>query len=163
MELPSPPSSDLKPPNELKPPQNIWKEEIQGVLSNIERTSSFAVFGTAENAPNPGLFIKSIGTVGLPLAARDVSAIMKAGHIAPVGKGEKTFVDLKVRNTWQLLLGDFKITNPGWTIFPQSIVTEISAGLGVSFVPDANRPCVRAEPYKLLLYSKGSIFKPHKE
>jgi hypothetical protein len=54
---------------------------------------------------------------------------------------------------------DFGIINPAWKAFLDSIVAEVSAGLGV----DATRDGVSAELYKKLLYDKGPIFKQHQE
>jgi hypothetical protein len=68
-------------------------------------------------------------------------------------------VDTNVRKTWEISPSDFELRNPAWEPFLQSIVTEAAMGLGV----DATGKGVSAELYKMLLYDKGSMFKPHQE
>lgn len=66
-------------------------------------------------------------------------------------------VDYSVRLTWELNHDEFQITNPAWQGFLKTLVPNAANGLGLT--PDE----VRIEPYKLLLYEKGSFFKPHKD
>ncbi|TVY62770.1 hypothetical protein LSUE1_G009132 [Lachnellula suecica] len=122
-------------------------------LSNIQGESSFALFEALDNAPNPGLYLKNGGGVGLPLSDRDAEAI------APFGKREKTLVDTSVRKTWEVSPGDFELRNPAWIPFVQTIIKKVSAGLGV----DATSNRVSAELYKMLLYDEGALFKPHQD
>jgi len=135
------------------------REGLDECLSNIKSDGCFALFEALENPPNPGLHLKSGGLIGLPLSDRDAQAIVAASHQAPFGKGEETLVDTSVRKTWEVSPGDFELKNPAWQSFVQSVVTKVSAGLGV----DATGNGVSAELYKMLLYDEGALFKPHQE
>jgi hypothetical protein len=103
--------------------------------------------------------LKNYGTIGLPLSAGDAAVIVSASHAAPFGKGSETIVDSSVWKTWELSPSDFEIRNPAWQTFLQSVVEKVSAGLGVN----ATGKGVSAELYKMLLYDKGAMFKPHQE
>jgi len=149
-----PPISDA---NEID--ADALKKDLDECLTNIESDGSFALSKAASTAPNPGLFIKSAGTIGLPLSDRDAQAIVEASHEAPFGKGEETLVDTSIRRTWEISSSDFELKNPAWQPFVESIVAEVSAGLGL----DATGNGVTAELYKLLLYEEGAMFKPHQE
>ncbi len=88
-----------------------------------------------------------------------IGLVTKASHAAPFGKGEETIVDTTIRKTWELSPQDFEIMNPAWIPFVETIVAKVSAGLGV----DAAGKGVSALLYKMLLYVKGAMFKPHQE
>jgi hypothetical protein len=135
------------------------RQGLEECLSNIKGDGSFALFESLDNTPNPGLHLKSGGLIGLPLSDRDAQAIVAASHQAPFGKGEETLVDTSVRKTWEISPGDFELRNPAWQSFVQSVVTKVSAGLGV----DATGNSVSASLYKMLLYDEGALFKPHQE
>jgi hypothetical protein len=134
-------------------------EELDECLSNIQSDGSFALFEHLSNPPNPGIYLKNGGLIGLPLSNRDAQVIVAASHAAPFGKGEETLVDENVRKTWELSASDFELRNLAWQAFLESIVAKVSAGLGV----DATGKGVSAELYKMLLYDKGAMFKPHQE
>ena len=134
-------------------------EGLDECLTNIQPSGSFALFEGSSNPPNPGLYLRCGGGIGLPLSDRDAQTIVAASHQAPFGKGEETIVDTSVRNTWEISPNEFEIKNPAWQPFVESIVTKVSAGLGV----DTTGKGVTAELYKLLLYEEGAMFKPHQE
>jgi len=67
-------------------------------------------------------------------------------------------VDKAVRNTFQLAPEHIQITNPSWTSQLAELTKEVCCTLGVQ----ANLT-VEAKLYKMLLYEKGSHFKPHRD
>lgn len=86
--------------------------------------------------------------------------------------GERTVVDISVRDTWQMdadkvstfeniknaqLIEDHiqvSFRNPTWSVWLQRVVTEVCSSLGVNHA--ASQP--RCELYKLLLYETGSQY-----
>ena len=100
-------------------------------LTNVRSSGSFAVFERLSNPVNPGLYLKDYGSIGLPLSNGDAKVIISASHPSPFGKGSDTIVDSSVRKSWELSPSDFKIRNPAWQNFLQSIVVKVSGGLGV--------------------------------
>ena len=59
----------------------------------------------------PMLEIEGVGMIGCPLFPLQAQKIISVCEQAPYGRKEKTIVDLKVRNTWQLAPSEFKILN----------------------------------------------------
>lgn len=153
----SSPQSSLEP-SDLMIPSEL-KEDLDDCLTNVQSHGSFALFEHLSNPPNPGLYLKDGGLIGLPLSERDAEIIVAASHAAPFGKGEQTIVDSTIRKTWELSPSDFEIRNPAWQRFLESVVAKVSIGLGV----DSTGNGVSADLYKMLLYDKGAMFKPHQE
>jgi hypothetical protein len=143
----------------VKPDRNTLIKDLEECLANVQTDGSFALFEALNNAPNPGLCLKNTSIIGLPLSDHDAQAIVSASHEAPFGKGEETIVDTSVRKTWEVSPGEFELKNPAWQPYIESIVAKVSTGLGV----DTAGKGVAAELYKLLLYEKGAMFKPHQE
>jgi hypothetical protein len=86
--------------SEFRFDNSTLKTDLQAYIENVETAGSFALFKSVNQAPNPGLYIKGAGTIGLPLSDRDAEALIKASHQAPFGKGSQTVVDVSVRKTW---------------------------------------------------------------
>ncbi|KAL8773539.1 MAG: hypothetical protein Q9209_001644 [Squamulea sp. 1 TL-2023] len=118
-----------------------------------------ATSGLLPNASNPGLFVHSIGKIGLPLSDRDAVALASIAHEAPFGKGSETFVDPTVRKTWELNPNQFEIRNPAWTSTLQEAVGRVVRELG--FMNGA--PSVRPQLHRLLLYEPGAFFEKHRD
>jgi hypothetical protein len=148
-----------EPPPRIPCNEEELKRAVEESLDNIQSNGSFAVFEQPESYPNPGLYLNHGGNIGLPLSDRDAQAIVAASHAAPFGKGEETIVDTNVRKTWEISSSDFKVRNPAWKPFLQTVVAKVSCGLGV----DSTGKGVSAELYKMLLYDEGAMFKPHQE
>ncbi|KAH6672517.1 hypothetical protein B0J14DRAFT_74998 [Halenospora varia] len=159
MDLSNCPSSQESADSEVHVRLDDIRDGLDECLSNIKGIGTFALFESLDNPPNPGLYLKQGGTIGLPLSGRDAQAIVSASHAAPCGKGEETIVDTRVRKTWELSPSDFELRNPAWKKFVNSIVAKVSEGLGV----DATGTAVSAELYKMLLYDEGAMFKPHQD
>ena len=134
------------------------KTDLCNYLQVID-SGKFATSGPLTNAKNPGLFVPGIGKVGLPLSDRDAADLSRASHKAPFGKGSKTFVDPKVRKTWELNPGQFELRNPAWPSTLQDVVGKVAEELGL--VDGAYG--IRAELHKLLLYEQGAFFDRHRE
>lgn len=131
-----------------------WKKELQETIDEIETCGEFAVKKQYSQYANPGIQIGE-DLVALPLSPAQVPLIREASRQAPFGRGEETLVDTSVRNTWELDISKFKLTNPAWDTFVKNVLQDVSSSLGTSNVT--------TELYKLLLYEKGSFFKPHKD
>ncbi|KZT35176.1 hypothetical protein SISSUDRAFT_1064684 [Sistotremastrum suecicum HHB10207 ss-3] len=134
-----------------------------GLISALELRNStnvsgtFAFSKTVEDAPVPGLRIKNLGSLPVPLTTKSAQELINVCELAPFGRGEKTVVDRTVRDTWELSADKVAFDNPRWDIWFQStVVPEITQRLGI--------PCAATwELYKLLVYEKGSHFLAHQE
>lgn len=90
------------------------KRALEECLDKIQSVGTFALFESLRSGvPNPGLMIGHT-EIGLPLSNNGAQTLISASHPAPFGKGTETIVDLKVRKTWELSAGEFRIPNPEW-------------------------------------------------
>ena len=135
------------------------KLKLCEIFDNINNhsTGTFATSGVLHNAPNPGLFVHGLGTVGLPLTKGNAFELSKASHQAPFGQGSKTIVDTSIRNTLELDAAAIELRNPAWHTYMQTILKMAADELGVS------NESIRMELYKLLLYEEGAFFDKHRE
>jgi hypothetical protein len=136
------------------------KGKVLDVLESIESSGTFAAFQQLDGFVDPQVFVPGVGKIQLPLQKQTARSLIEACHQAPFGKGEKTVVDVSVRNTWELNASQFELRNPSWPKYLHTITQSALQELG--FDEDAMLG-VRAEPYKMLLYEEGAMFKPHKE
>jgi hypothetical protein len=108
---------------------------------------------------NPGLAIGGLRKFGMPLTEHDVKAIIAESHKAPYGKGTETMIDENVRKTWEIDGRQISLLHPQWPAALDKIVNTACEQMGISGGTNA----VEAQLYKLLIYEKGAMFKPHKE
>ncbi|RXW17208.1 hypothetical protein EST38_g8643 [Candolleomyces aberdarensis] len=136
-------------------------DDLDNALSgSFNFTGNYYFKETDPNAPNPGLRIGGIGTVGLPLSDRDAQSIISRASQAPFGKGNETIVDKTVRDTWEINARDVECTNPRWAQYVDRVASHtIWSALGAA--PWSSNP--RCQLYKLLLYHTGSHFLPHQD
>jgi hypothetical protein len=128
----------------------LWK-----VLESLGDSAQFCTAGSL--APVlPGLEVKGVGNVGMPISAADARRLIEQAAPAPYGRGEETIVDTEVRRVWQLEPRQFTLSNPAWGAFVDGIVDSARKELGI-------RKKVQHELYKLLIYEKGSFFAPHRD
>ncbi|KAK1228340.1 hypothetical protein PQX77_008593 [Marasmius sp. AFHP31] len=139
------------------PSENILEDFEAALKTDSDFQGSFAFTKTYDDAPNPILCLKGLGTVGLPLSEREAKAVIEKSIQAPFGKGERTIVDTEVRDTWEVDASKVQFQEPKWLSFMERVVQEVCQTLGVNF--QASKP--RAELYKLLVYETGSHFLPH--
>ena len=127
------------------------------LMEKVENPGTFSVSGTfASNSP--GLKVKGLGFVSLPLPKSQAKKLIKLSEQAPFGRGEDTIVDTTVRNVWQLSPEQFELTNPEWdTLLQNTIHKSIGQPLGLGECK------IEYEPYKLLIYEKGSFFTSHRD
>jgi hypothetical protein len=132
------------------------REKLSQALSKIDRPGAFCVSGSAP-AVLPGLEVKSLGPIGLPLTAQTAKELIEHCDQAPYGQGEKTLVDTSVRRVWRMKPDCFSLTNPDWKRFIDETVRKVQEELGLESQKLGSRL------YDLLLYEPGSFFLPHRD
>jgi hypothetical protein len=136
------------------------KEELSDTLDSIQSSGKFAAFEQLDSFVNPDVFVPGIGSIRLPLQEQAARSLIQKCHQAPFGKGEQTIIDISVRNTWELDATQFELRNPAWPKYIKQITRSALKELGFD---EEDMFGIRTELYKLLLYEKGAMFKPHKE
>ncbi|THY36408.1 hypothetical protein D6C99_10139 [Aureobasidium pullulans] len=136
------------------------KKDLMDYLDNIASSGDFATMKSMSNlSVDPDVRLLDKGNlqyckIEVPLGLQDAQKLINAARQAPFGKGEKTIVDTTFRNTWELDPSQFSLSK-NWQSYVDSLMRSACDGLGVKTND------VRAELYKMLLYEKGAMFKPH--
>ncbi|MBI1830050.1 MAG: 2OG-Fe(II) oxygenase [Planctomycetes bacterium] len=131
-------------------------QKLVNALREIDRPDAFCVHGSVP-AVLPGLKIRGVGAISLPLSPAQAKAIKACCRQAPYGKGTETIVDTTVRNVWHLAPTRFSLTNPAWKDFLAEVIGIVQEEMGLQ------KEKLEARLYDLLLYEKGSFFLPHKD
>ena len=158
----SPLSHTLSSTSSVQEDENTEPGEIKtalvDLLSQLKTSGSFATSKRIAGDVVTGLFLPGVGRIGLPLSHHQAKDIIGTCHPAPFGKGSQTIVDESVRKTWELNPDQFQLCGPSWPGIIEQVAQQASRDLGCP--PEIE---VRANLYKLLLYEKGALFKPHKD
>lgn len=134
-------------------------DDILIALNNIKSEGSFVGFGklrTSDFAGRLGLHVDGVGNVAVPLQEEQARQLIAQCRQAPFGKGSETIVDTSVRNTWELDASQFRFDSDGWAGTLDKCVAFVKKTLGIA------SPII-ADPYKMLIYEKGAMFKAHTE
>ena len=134
-------------------------DHILDCLNGIHSAGSFATSEHNVEHIHPGLTVKDVGLIRLPLSSEDAEALIRMSRRAPFGKGSETLVDETVRKTWEIDGKELSFENKSWNSWLGRVLDHVSEGLGIP----GGAGSVRAELYKLLVYEQGAFFKPHKE
>jgi hypothetical protein len=135
--------------------------DINEVLDQIQASGSFASFAGIPSlgvGDQLGLFVHGVGHISLPLQDAQARQLIAQSRQAPYGKGSDTIVDTSVRNTWELDTSQFEFRNAAWAKTVDRCVSHAGKALGIT----AETP-IKAEPYKMLIYEAGAMFKAHTE
>ena len=130
--------------------------ELISLLEKVKSSGTFSVGGMLPPIA-PGLKVKGVGNIALPLLEHQARALIELSQQAPFGRGEETIVDTDIRNAWQIPAEDFELTNPQWEEALQESINQIGKQLGLYGCK------IEFEPYKLLIYEEGSFFAAHRD
>ena len=136
--------------------QSSYLQPLAALLSKIDRPGSYCVAGRL-TCPMPLLEVAGVGVVPFPVPEWSLTALEERAERAPFGRGEKTLLDLTVRDTWQFGPDDVSIGGKAWTETLHEILGVVTEGLGC---PSGS---VEAQLHKLLLYQQGGHFAPHRD
>lgn len=131
-------------------------QSFVALMQKVEGAGTFSVFGKLDPV-FPGLIVKGVGEISLPLLQGQAEQIIEQCELAPFGRGEETILDTNVRNVWQIAVDALEFTNPQWEIAIENGCYAIAKQLGLS---DCK---IKFELYKVLVYTKGSFFQEHRD
>lgn len=136
-------------------------EEILADVSNDVVGLEFAVGGfISDTFRPPAVRVEGIGRLGFPLCEDQAARLIKAGIVAPYGKGiGVTVVDTEVRKAWKIEGSKVNVSGKTWNNDLARLVTRACEALGVN----AAALQVQAHLHDLLLYEAGGHFKPHRD
>lgn len=130
---------------------------LAGLLGALDNGSKFSGYRTA--APDDMIIeIDGVGPLELPVPAAQVKRLRSIARPSRYGLGEKTLVDSRVRDTWELPKSRVRIDRRRWNKTLVPVLDELRAELGL---PDSCH--LRAELHSVLMYEQGQFFLPHKD
>src|SRR6266700_2244577 len=104
------------------------------------------------------LEVGGIGRIALPVSVWQAKQLCLVGRPARFGKGERTLLDAKVRDTWEIPRSRVKIDKRPWNATLRPVLDRLRADLGL---PEECR--LEAELHSMLVYAPGQFFAPHKD
>jgi hypothetical protein len=132
------------------------KGDLFKAFKGISAPGTFAAWEALPTTPPAGLHVESVGQITLPLDDGQIRRLIQKSHQAPYGRRSETLVDLSVRNTWEINGDQLLFLNPSWQAYLLDLSKTVASRLGI------NAP-IRVELYKMLIYERGAMFKPHTE
>jgi hypothetical protein len=136
-------------------------EEIIATLEALESDSSFC----AEHIVPAGalrLTVKGAGPVTLPLKPATVQSLIDVAEPARFGWREKTLLDKRVRNCWEIPAGRLKVADRPWNATLKRALDEIAINLGLESARH-KKSALKAHLHNLLIYGPGQFFAPHQD
>jgi hypothetical protein len=145
------------PRTPISPPAVPAMDRIQQVLASAGTPGTFATRHTA--GVNDIFFdVVGVGAVPLPLSHRTADKLRAVAKPARYGLREKTLLDPRVRDTWEIGKRQIKLDEPHWQRTLDRKLPRIARDLGV---PEG--ATLRAELHNLLVYEPGQFFAPHQD
>lgn len=133
------------------------REQLAAVLRDVRSGGSFA---TRRTAPIGDLAVEvtGVGELLLPLTAAQAKELRLVSRPAKYGHGERTILDRKVRDTWEVPRSRVKIDKRRWNCTLRPLLETVRADFGL---PPGN--ALDAELHSMLLYEPGQFFAPHQD
>jgi hypothetical protein len=132
-------------------------EKISSVLRMLRKDGSFVTRRTL--APSSlRLKVRGAGQIRLPVTARTARDLCGIGRPARHGYKEETRLDLRVRDTWEIMQQQIMVDEPRWLRMLVPALGQIREDLGLS------EGCtLEAALHNLLVYAPGQFFRPHQD
>ena len=136
-------------------PMNVKEEFV--AFSNRIKGSGFAAMGILPEQKAPKLCVNGLDHhLSLPIQKDVAKKLMNLGEQAPFGKGEKTVVDKKVRDSIKINADACTFDKEWERTLCKTIVADVKQQMGIE-------ASVHAELHNLLVYGSGGHFKVHKD
>jgi hypothetical protein len=145
--------------------QLLYTSQVVGMFDSIishlkkSKTENSDVFCTQLSVPSKGLSlnIDSIGVVEFPVSVKMAKGLIVEAEPAKYGSKDKTLLDRKVRDTWEISKNHIQ-TNKEWDLQMDQALQKIQRNLNL-----AEDGMLSAELHNLLIYMPGQFFKSHQD
>ncbi|MHB2022638.1 MAG: 2OG-Fe(II) oxygenase, partial [Mycobacteriales bacterium] len=122
--------------------------------------TTHAAFCAQRNASVDDLHleVRDVGQLAFPVSDEQALALCQLGLAARYGRGERTLLDRRVRDTWEIPKSRVKIDRRRWNNTLVSTLAQLRDDLGLP-------PTCVLEPelHSLLVYGPGQFFVPHQD
>ncbi|EGZ25972.1 hypothetical protein PHYSODRAFT_326921 [Phytophthora sojae] len=119
-------------PGDVHVPSGPACIKISEILAAADENAGEYSFGGRADTllAAPGLVIKEIGTIGVPLGQEQAEKLIAKCEKSPFGHNYNTKMDENVRKSWQLAPDQVEITNTLWAPGLEELTKTIGQRLG---------------------------------
>jgi hypothetical protein len=132
-------------------------ERLAALLGTLASAGSFSARRTAP-AGDLSIEVRGIGPLGLPVPDAQARQLCQIGRPARYGQSERTLLDPRVRDTWEVPLSRVRIDKRRWAKTLHPVLERLRRDLGL---PDGCQ--LAAELHSMLVYAPGQFFVPHQD
>lgn len=132
-------------------------DQIGEILGQAGAAGNFTARRTAA-ADDLHIEIQGIGPLRFPVTGAQAQRLCRLARPAHYGQGERTLLDRRVRNTWEIPKSRVKIDQRQWKRTLSPMLEKLRSDLGL---PDGIR--LTAKFHGMLVYSPGQFFLPHQD
>lgn len=132
-------------------------EDLSALLQTVHSGGSFSTCRTAPIG-DLALEVTGMGELGLPVTAAQAKQLRLVARPAEYGHGEKTILDRRVRDTWEVPRSRVRIDKRRWNRTLRPMLATIRDDLGLS-----SESSLVAELHSMLLYERGQFFAAHQD
>ncbi|WP_298336008.1 2OG-Fe(II) oxygenase [Ferrimicrobium sp.] len=133
------------------------RERLAALLANGVQKSNFSAGRTAPT-DDLHLEVQGVGTIQLPVPQAQARLLCAISRPARYGQGERTLLDRRVRDTWEVPKSRVKIDKRRWHQTLGPVLDHFKSALGF---PEGSQ--LRAEFHSMLVYGPGQFFLPHQD
>jgi hypothetical protein len=133
------------------------RDAITRLLAGVRAPGSFAARRTAA-ADDLHLEVKGLGRIRFPISRAQALRLFELGRPARYGRGEKTLLDTRVRDTREVPIRAVKIDERRWSRTLGPMLRALGTDLGLS---SGSR--LEAALHGMLVYGPGQFFLPHQD
>ena len=133
------------------------QDVLAALLGEVATPGAFSARRTAP-VDDFELDVRGVGRVLLPVSAEQANQLCRVGRPATYGLGDKTLLDARVRNTWEIPISRVKLNQRRWAKAFVPALDCLRADLGL---PPGCR--LKAELHSMLVYGAGQFFVPHQD
>lgn len=127
------------------------------LVGEVEVRGSFSARATMQ-PEEMSLEVRGVGPVRLPVSAQQAKQLIAVARPARFGLGERTLLDPRVRDTWEVPKSRVKIENRRWKAALRPVLDRLRADLGL---PDGCR--LQPALHSMLVYAAGQHFAVHQD
>ncbi len=132
-------------------------DSVTRALATLETGGVFATELTLR-ADRLALEVDGVGPLRFPISPATARKLCAVASPAPFGRRERTLLDRRVRDTWEIAADQIRIDDQGWD---QALAAELAILRGQLGLPEDG--AFEAIFDKLLVYGPGQFFAPHQD
>lgn len=132
-------------------------DKITNVLNQLQTSGNFSA-RMMTDYDNLNIEIKNFGQLKLPIKPAKAKALIKYAKPAKYGLKDKTILDPKVRNVWEIPKSHIKIDKRHWNKTLNPTLLELKKELGLQ-----ENQQLKAQLHNFLIYEKGQYFHSHQD